>query len=175
MYLYLFLALATVFCAAKAISAKCLLTAALWLAGTSALVSSILYLLGAFEVAVVELSVGAGLVTILFVFAISIAGEEGMEKRSGLPRWLTWSTVLVVLALLGRQALPLAGGGEAFELPFALVLWEQRSLDALLLIAVILAGVVTALGLLSEGRRSPAHRKADAPVDDAASGKEVCG
>jgi len=174
LYLYLLLAAATVFCAAKAISAKRLLTSALWLAGASALVSSILYLLGAFEVAVVELSVGAGLVTILFVFAISIAGEEGMEKRSSLPRWLSWSSILLVLVLLGRQALPIAGGGEAFELPFALVLWEQRSLDVLLLIVIVLAGVITALGLLSEGRRSHAKHEADAPTDDDQVGKEVC-
>jgi len=54
-----------------------LIASALWLAGVSALVSIMCYLLGAYAVAVIELSVGAGLVTVLFVFAISIAGEEG--------------------------------------------------------------------------------------------------
>lgn len=49
--------------------AKSLLASALWLAGVSARVAALLYDLGAHEVAVVELSVGAGLVTVLLLFA----------------------------------------------------------------------------------------------------------
>jgi len=152
LYIYLILAVLAVFCAAKAISARRLLTAALWLAGTSAVVSALLYLLGAWEVAVIELSVGAGLVTILFAFAISIAGEEGMQERSSLPHWLAWASILAAVVVLGRQTLPLVGGGRAFELPFALVMWEQRSLDVLLQVVLILSGVVGALGLLADGK-----------------------
>jgi uncharacterized MnhB-related membrane protein len=73
-------------CALMAIIARRLLTSALWLAGASALTALLLYLLGAPEVAVVELSVGAGLVTVLFVFAINIAGEEHVSTREKFPR-----------------------------------------------------------------------------------------
>ena len=62
-------------CAVMAVRTQRLLVSALWLAGASALVSLWMYILGAPEVAVIELSVGAGLVTVLFVFAINIAGE----------------------------------------------------------------------------------------------------
>jgi uncharacterized MnhB-related membrane protein len=75
-------------CAVQAVRVQRLLNSALWLAGASALVALLIYMLGAPEVAVIELSVGAGLVTVLFVFAINIAGEECSRltlraKRSG--------------------------------------------------------------------------------------------
>ena len=47
----------------------------LWLAAVSALVGLLLYQLGAWEIAVIELSVGAGLVTVLMVFAITMIGD----------------------------------------------------------------------------------------------------
>ena len=73
---YVLAAAGALVCAALAISAKRLLVSAIWLAGCSALVALLMYLLGAPEIAVIELSVGAGLVTVLFVFAINIAGDE---------------------------------------------------------------------------------------------------
>ena len=72
----LILIILSVIFAVQAIRAYRLLNSALWLAGVSALVSLIFYLMSATQVAVIELSVGAGLVTILFVFAISIAGSR---------------------------------------------------------------------------------------------------
>ena len=58
--------------ALQAIRAVHLLHSAVWLAATSAMLSILFYLLGAPYVAVIELSVGAGLVTVLFIFAIGI-------------------------------------------------------------------------------------------------------
>ncbi len=88
-------------CAIGAIRADRLLVSALWLAGASALVALMMYLLGAPEVAVVELSVGAGLVTVLFVFAINIAGEEATRARSPIPRPLAWGLIILSVLLLG--------------------------------------------------------------------------
>ncbi len=68
-----------VICALQAVRACRLLPAAILLAGVSALTSLLLYSFGAREVAVVELSVGAGLVIILFVFAMSLAGEPSQD------------------------------------------------------------------------------------------------
>src|SRR5512135_3843744 len=84
MLILLIVLLASAF-AVAAIRARRLLTSAIWLAGVSALVSIVLYLYGAHEVAVIELSVGAGLVTVLFVFAISIAGDDPIDRRPVLP------------------------------------------------------------------------------------------
>ncbi|MHB1482597.1 MAG: hydrogenase subunit MbhD domain-containing protein, partial [Bellilinea sp.] len=68
---HVLIAVVTIVCAILAVRASRLLVSALWLAATSALVALEMYLLGAPEIAVIELSVGAGLVTILFVFAIN--------------------------------------------------------------------------------------------------------
>ena len=147
--------LGIVVCAIQAIRSQRLLMSALWLAGTSALVSVLLYLLGAHEVAVIELSVGAGLVTVLFVFAINIAGEEAIHLRSTLPRVLIWVAVLAVAVLLGAMIFP--GVARTAALPtgamsFATALWVDRKLDVLLQVVLIFAGVLGVLGLLSEGR-----------------------
>lgn len=138
-------------CAIMAVRSSRLLTSALWLAGTSALVSLIMYLLGAPEVAVIELSVGAGLVTVLFVFAISIAGEESLPKQALLPRPLAWAIVIITFLLLAWQILP----SFNLNLPFVPAerlsssLWQDRSLDIMLQVVIIFAGVLGVLGLLS--------------------------
>ena len=142
-----------VLCAIQAVRAKRLLIAALWLAGVSALVSVILYALGAHEVAVIELSVGAGLVTVLFVFAIGVAGEEAMDARAVLPKPLAWGLIIVSVILLGWMILPSIGGSTPIVEPsFAAVLWQDRGLDVLVQIVLIFAGVLGVLGLLAEAR-----------------------
>jgi hypothetical protein len=66
------------------------LTSALWLAGVSALLATSLYVAGAHEVAVIELSVDTGLVTILLVFAITITSGDAGGTRAVVPRPLAW-------------------------------------------------------------------------------------
>ena len=141
-------------CAVQAVRAKRLLLSALWLAGTSALTALMMYLLGAAEVAVIELSVGAGLVTVLFVFAINIAGEENIPIQSIVPRSLAWAMMLGSIILLIWMNLDLVGvtiNVQAFQdEPFKVMLWENRALDVLLQIILIFAGVLGVLGLLAE-------------------------
>jgi uncharacterized MnhB-related membrane protein len=145
---------ATLVCALQAIRSPRLLMSALWLASASALTALLMYLLGAPEVAVIELSVGAGLVTVLFVFAINIAGEEVSDLRALVPRPLAWAAALGAMALGAWMALPglrpPAPGGP--ETAFATVLWEQRTLDVLLQVVLIIGGVLGVLGLLTQGR-----------------------
>ncbi len=141
-------------CAIQAIRVNRLLISALWLAGCSALVALLLYLIGAPEIAVIELSVGAGLVTVLFVFAINIAGEDPLAVQSIIPRPLAWGLVAAAVLLLGWLALPgfLADGGSAAQPGFAAVLWRDRSLDLMLQIILIFAGVLGVIGLLAESK-----------------------
>ncbi len=143
-----------VVCAIQAIRVHRLLISALWLAGCSALVALLMYLIGAPEIAVVELSVGAGLVTVLFVFAINIAGEEALEVRTLIPRPLAWLLVGVSVILLGWMTVPsfLPAAGSAVQPGFAEVLWQDRSLDLMLQIVLIFAGVLGVIGLLAEGK-----------------------
>ncbi len=150
--------LGAVICAVGAIRASRLLVSALWLAGASALVSIVIYILGAPEVAVVELSVGAGLVTVLFVFAINIAGEEVIQVRALLPKPLAWLLIGLSVVLLGWMGLP--GLASTLQLPllspavtdFTRTLWELRGLDILVQIVLIFSGVLGVLGLLAEAR-----------------------
>jgi uncharacterized MnhB-related membrane protein len=151
-----FLMIGIIFCAILAITAKRLLSSAIWLAGVSALSAMVFYLLNAREVAVIELSVGVGLVTVLFVFAISIAGDEVMDAKSLVPVALAWILALGAVILLGWMALPELHTAEKItELTSTDILWQQRGLDVLVQVVLIFAGVLSVLGLLSERVRSP--------------------
>jgi NADH:ubiquinone oxidoreductase subunit 6 (subunit J) len=117
-----------------------------------------MYILGAYQIAVIELSVGAGLVTVLFVFAINIAGEGTVQARELLPRWVSWGLVIVSLGLL--SFLLLSGSFAALtpaELDFKTAFWENRSADVLLQIVIIFAGALGILGLLADGKTHSAN------------------
>ena len=141
-------------CALGAVRAKRLLVSALWLAGSSALVAMLMYLFGAREVAVIELSVGAGLVTVLFVFAINIAGEDTRAVRSILPRPLAWGLVLLGLGLLAFLVVPRQAiqPEAAVGLSFFQAVWQDRQLDVLLQVTIMFAGILGVLGLLAAGK-----------------------
>jgi NADH:ubiquinone oxidoreductase subunit 6 (subunit J) len=165
--LFVVLTLAMLACAFMAFRAKLLIVSALWLAGCSAILSILMYLLGAFAVAVIELSVGAGLVTVLFVFAISIAGDETIEIKSIIPRPIALIISLVSVVLLAFMtfsslvslSLPTA------EPPFSEMLWQQRGLDMLVQSGLLFAAVVGMLGLLSEAK-VPAKEKKTVPAKE---------
>lgn len=146
-------------CAVMAIRAKRLLVSAIWLAGTSALVALFLYLLGATEIAVIELSVGAGLVTVLFVFAINISGEEALAAHPLIPRPLAWAIIAISVILIGWLMLP----GVDVAMPvlpasnLGNTLWQSRSLDVFLMAVLIFAGALAMLGLLADGKKEEVH------------------
>jgi uncharacterized MnhB-related membrane protein len=143
--------LGAVFCAYRAIVSKRLLSATIYLACISALVSAVIYLLGAAQVAVMELSVGAGLVTVLLVYALSVVGDDALDPASVIPKPLAFGVVGLVVILLGLMAYPAIQtnlGQDATTL--ASVLWQNRVLDVWIQIALIFSGVMGVLGLLSE-------------------------
>jgi uncharacterized MnhB-related membrane protein len=145
------LAIVILVCGFLAVRARRLLTSALWLAGTSALVAIFLYALGAYDVAVIELSVGAGLVTVLLVFAINIAGEEKTGLSSVVPRGWAWLLCVAPLAVLGALILPhLTSTAPSASARFVNVLWQDRALDVIVQVVLIYAGVLGLLGLLAE-------------------------
>lgn len=154
--LYILIVVAALVCALQAITAGRLLISAIWLAAASAMVSLLLYLLGAPELAVIELSVGAGLVTVLFVFAINITGDEELSAKAMIPGPIAWGVILIPLAILAFMNIP------GFNLPmqnppgidFAHTLWQDRSPDLFLQVVLIFAGVLGILGLLAEKKMS---------------------
>ena len=146
-----------------------LLTAAVWLAGVSALVSILCYRLGAPQVAAIELSIGAGLVTVLFVFAISISGEEATGEKPLIPELLAGFLALLGVILLGLFFLPITPSEvQSDGAPLAEIMWQQRTIDMYVQIVLIFSGVLGMLGLLSE-RKAPLEYPA---VDEVAARRE---
>lgn len=141
-------------CAILAVNSRRLIISAIWLALTSALVSVLLFLLGAPHIAAIELSVGAGLVTVLFVFAINISGDEIIESRSILPKPYAWGsialatglTLFLILKMLGIVHFP-----EDVTLKSAID-WDARYLDLLLQVVLIFSGVLGVIGILAPGK-----------------------
>ena len=150
-----------ILCAIQAIRVKKLIAAALWLAGCSALTALMLYLLGAPEIAVIELSVGAGLVTVLFVFAINIIGDEASVRMPAIPPLVAWLLVILSFGTLAYLNLPLLEiqVPTLATIPMAASsIWEDRALDVILQIVLIFAGVLGIISLISDN--STRERKA---------------
>ena len=186
---YFILVAAILFCAYRVMRAARLINVTIWLVVTSALVAVLLFILGAPEVAVIELSVGAGLVTVLFVYAFSITGDVTLDEKTIIPRPLAWVLVLDVVLALTWLILPLQVESTldiraklplAIEPDFAHMLWRERGLDVLVQVVLIFAGVMGLLGLLSTSKSgfqpghqpSPAQAGADSRPDGEASQEE---
>src|ERR1044071_606551 len=107
---YALFMLGAVFCAYRSIVSRRILSATIYLACISALVSAVLYLLGAAQVAVMELSVGAGLVTVLLVYAVSVVGDDALDPPSVVPKPLAFGIVSLIAILLGFMAYPALPG-----------------------------------------------------------------
>jgi uncharacterized MnhB-related membrane protein len=145
-------------CAYCAMTAKRMLTSTLCLAGTSAAVAVILYLLGAYQVAVIELSVGAGLVTVLLVYAISVVGDDATDAGPVIPRSVAIILTVLTVVLFGRMGFSLTDKGMVVSVPpLVQSLWQQRVLDVWIQMVLIFAGVLGILGLLAEGKRAKRH------------------
>jgi NADH:ubiquinone oxidoreductase subunit 6 (subunit J) len=146
---------AAIVCAYRAVTAPRILTSTIYLASVSAMAAVVLYLAGAQQLAVIELSVGAGLVTVLLVYAISVVGDEALDLDSVIPKPIAVGLAGLVVILVGWMGLAIAGkaAGGAFQ-PLAATLWGQRVLDVWIQMVLIFAGVLGILGLLAEGKVS---------------------
>ena len=139
-------------CAFMALRARKQLPSALWLASASVLTGVLMFLMGSPEIGVIELSVGGGLVTILFVFAINMTGEEQVPVKKLLPWPVSIGLILGSTILLIWLSLP----AFEFRLPpfdsvgLTKVLWEDRQLDVMLHIVLIFSGVLGVLSLLAD-------------------------
>jgi NADH-quinone oxidoreductase subunit J len=138
--------------AVLAIFLKDLLRAAISLAVASLFLGIIFFRMGASYAGVFEISVVAGLITVLFILTIALTnkGEEVRESRLAnviFPLFFVIFVVIDALVMKGLlQKIPaLPSGPEAGT--FGDVLWKGRTLDLVGQIAVILAGVFSVLAL----------------------------
>jgi NADH:ubiquinone oxidoreductase subunit 6 (subunit J) len=135
-----------------AIALRDVLRSAISLAVASLLLGIVFFKMNAPYAGVFEISVVAGLITVLFILTIALtkAGEEVRESR--LANWVfplvfvafVAVDALVMKSLLGKVP-ALAAGAEAGT--FGEVLWKGRTFDLVGQIAVILAGVFAVLAL----------------------------
>ena len=148
---YFLLLTGAIFCAYRATVSKRILSSTLYLACISALTSVVIFMLGATQVAVMELSVGAGLVTVLMVYALSVVGEDALDPTSVISKPLAIGLVAAVTISLAWMVYPaIQSAGLMGSVDLASVLWQQRVLDVWIQIVLIFSGVMGVLGLLSE-------------------------
>jgi NADH-quinone oxidoreductase subunit J len=150
--MHIFLLCGLVICSVLAVLVKDLLKAAIFLAGASVFLAMTFFDLGAAYAGVFEISVVAGLITVLFIATISLTTGEGevRERR--------WARLLLPVFLIGfvladflvmRQFLGgLPAQPAAVESGnFGHILWSERTFDLVGQIAIILAGVFCVLAL----------------------------
>jgi NADH:ubiquinone oxidoreductase subunit 6 (subunit J) len=136
-----------------------ILSCTIYLACVSAAVATMLYLLGAYQVAVIELSVGAGLVTVLLVYAISVVGDDATDPGPVIPRSVAVGLTLLTVSMVGYMAYSLPSKDLSPRVPTLLnALWQQRVLDVWIQMVLIFSGVLGILGLLAEGKLTHAER-----------------
>ncbi len=156
--MYFLLVVGALICAYRAMTSPRILSATIYLACVSAAVATTLYLLGAFQVAVIELSVGAGLVTVLLVYAISVVGDDASDPGPVIPRPVAVGLTLLSVAMMGYMAYSLPSRDLSARVPpLVNALWQQRVLDVWIQMVLIFAGVMGILGLLAVGKEAQAE------------------
>lgn len=129
-----------------------LLKAAINLAVASIFLAIIFFRLNAFYVGVFEISVVAGLITVLFISTIALTKGEGDVKEARLPTVIfplffaafIIIDILVMKSVLGKlETLP----AQVERGSFGLVFWNNRTFDLVAQIGVIFAGVFSVLAL----------------------------
>jgi len=147
-------------CALWAVMATDVLKAALALAVTSVFLSIVIYLLGLPLAAVFELSVCAGLITVLFISAIGMVKPEGatrqedivIQKERRLKKYAQLPLLLLVVAILlyvcrfDLSVVPAAVG----KLSLYEVMWDERRVDLAGQAIMILVGVFGVVVLFKE-------------------------
>jgi NADH-quinone oxidoreductase subunit J len=141
---------------------KDLLYVSVALAASSAILAMVLFAFGANIAGVFELSVCAGLITVLFIATVSLTKDSDQKVENRLP---TYFVPLFVLIFIGMDffimqwlARSVMGAGVPHTSgTFQKVFWETRSADILGQVALILAGVFGILSLFRLKGREKKH------------------
>ena len=150
-----------VFMAAAALWAvltRSLLRSAIALAAVSAALAVFMFRLNAGLAAVFELSVCTGLISVIFITAISLTASSNWEEitshmRTRMKRFI-WLPFIVVAIGIGlslvrvKYNLPLPAPEQAGDM--RLLLWNSRSLEVLGQVIILLSGVFGVVILFKE-------------------------
>lgn len=142
-----------------------LLKAAIALALTSAVLTVIMFLLGAWMAAVFELSVCAGLITVVFISAISLTKPKTMEeskelRKKRIKRFIFLPILLIIVfaalyiswihGYLHFSWISLNASQLAQQPTIRDAIWNKRQIDIIGQIIVILSGVFGVVVLFKE-------------------------
>jgi NADH-quinone oxidoreductase subunit J len=141
---------------------KDLLYVAVSLAAASAVLALVLFLYSANVAGVFELSVCAGLITVLFVSTVSLTKDSDKKTESRLPAYFMPLFALVFIGLNYFIVRWLAGAILPAGVPqpagtFQRVFWEMRSVDILGQVALLLVGVFGILALFRLKAKEKKH------------------
>ena len=155
--IYISLAFLLISCV-MAVMSHSLLKSAIYLALASAMLGVIMYVLGAHWAAVIEVSVCSGLITVIFMSAISLSKikkEEVQKLYSDKKRmWflpvllIVAGVALIVLAL--SNDLALTNTAEKVTEDFREIFWNTRQADILGQIVTILIGGIAVFVLFRD-------------------------
>jgi NADH-quinone oxidoreductase subunit J len=134
-----------------------LLKAAISLAVSSLFLAVLFFRMKAYYIGVFEISVVAGLITVLFVSTIAMTRSEGGVRERKLPAIVfpvffvlfILVDIFVMKALLNKMVV-LPGKPEAGSL--SQVLWGERTFDLVAQIGVIFAGIFAVLALFRKDK-----------------------
>jgi len=149
-----------VVCGFLAVRLRSMLKSAVALAAASAALGIIMYVLGSVWAALIEISVCSGLVTVIFISAISLSNTDKKEleklyedkkRMAYLPASLIIGGVILVIIVLSTgsllpDAVPIAQAADNFRE----VLWNNRQADIWGQAIVIIAGAVAVTVLFKE-------------------------
>ncbi len=135
-----------------AILVRDILKAAICLAVASLLLGILFFTMNAPYIGAFEISVVAGLITVLFVVTIALTRTDAEVRESKLASWgfplffivFLAIDLLVMKGLIGRIP-TMASGGEGGT--FSEALWKGRTFDLVAQIGIIFAGVFSVLAL----------------------------
>ena len=139
-----------------AIMARSLIRGAIGLAAASLVLTLIMFRLGSPLAAVFELSVCAGLITVVFISTISLTQPMSEHQKqahghSRIGRYLLLPVLLVVaaacLALFCKQPADLPITKAAAPTDVRTVLWNLRQLDLLGQVVILLTGIYAVIVL----------------------------
>jgi len=156
---YLLLLFALVLFSLLAVVFRNMLLAALSLGAASVALTLILFALSAPWAAAFELSVCAGLITVLFVSAVSMIRKEELFLKEGRARFALLPFFLLLFGIgfwfFGdRLAVALRGmpGLVGEQAGVGVLLWSVRSHDLVGQLCIILAGVLVIKAFFGRGR-----------------------
>lgn len=135
------------------------LKAVISLAAASAMLTTVMFLLNAPLAAVFELSVCAGLITVIFISVISLTKpvtkeEEGVGYVKGISKYIYLPVILLIIGSLLLFSKPIfnfiVNNNGISDGNVQDVIWNNRRLDILGQIIIILAGVLGVVILFKE-------------------------